>query len=327
MLPFISSCVSTGTSIRIVTDEPAEHFVVECEKSKDYLIGHNASSYTVTDNIIIAKSGEDVSCGLLLSGNSSRAKVHHPIYKFDRSEPGKNVDRVVYMVPSLDKINELEMQYIAGQFNTPSKIDEYSLKVSINTCAVSKRYLELFSKAGTPDYQQFSELYYEATLECMKKAESIRHDLGRSPEYFYFGKKGYQPELVFDRWMDDMWGFEYWKPYLKGTEEDNNRLVDRKPTYLVAYNHPEGGGVWLLLDAYSKEQIKQKYPELEPLDKRPEWMSAHREKSIVKDCNNKDLHWDIDEPATGWLLEHQKDKLARPCEKTKYLHMNQGVIR
>ena len=76
------SCVSisTGESLRIVTDKSTDDFLVKCTETNDYFIGHNASSYTTSGKVFVAKSNDDISCGLLIIGYNSSARVRHPTY-------------------------------------------------------------------------------------------------------------------------------------------------------------------------------------------------------------------------------------------------------
>jgi hypothetical protein len=56
------------------------------------------------------------------------------------------------------------------------------------------------------------------------------------------------------------------------------------------------GGIWILIDAESSEQIERLYPQLKVVNARPGWLNDEQMDKI-----RQHLHFDIDTPA-GWLL-------------------------
>lgn len=321
---------AAGATFRIVTDEPADDFVVACVRSKDYLIAHNASSYSEIYNVVVVSSNQNGSCGLLLSGRHTRLEVYHPTYVQDSTEAGSvedrsangGVDHIVHMTPSLTRLQELEQQYASGYWNQRKDPLGSFLERAEYACGfeghTAKRYLDLYSKHGKPDYPKLKARYADKTLACLKSREAIRHKYGRSAPQFYVdsghypcarldskscSNAQYRPDLALQKQMDYAWGETLWGPHL-GSEEERNRAFGKK-TYLVVLNDPKGGGTWFLIDAYSKAQIKRKYPDFVAYDDKPNWMTDSQKTRFVKNCDGTDLHWDIDKP-TGWLLDYEK---------------------
>jgi len=68
-----------------------------------------------------------------------------------------------------------------------------------------------------------------------------------------------------------------------------------KNTYLAAHDYGTGG-IRILIDAESPQQVEQIYPQLKVVDKRPAWLEGHVWENIKARS-----HYDIDAP-TGWLL-------------------------
>ncbi|MFI4999207.1 MAG: hypothetical protein ACHQK9_04950 [Reyranellales bacterium] len=70
-----------------------------------------------------------------------------------------------------------------------------------------------------------------------------------------------------------------------------------KSRYLFVYDYGTGG-VWGIMHASSKEEIKRKYPKLKIVDGRPSWMSDADYKQIEARSN-----FDIDDVPSGWLID------------------------
>ena len=68
-----------------------------------------------------------------------------------------------------------------------------------------------------------------------------------------------------------------------------------KTTFLAAHDYGMGG-IWVLIDADSPEQIERLYPQLKVVHARPDWLNDEQLDRI-----RRHLHFDIDAPA-GWLL-------------------------
>lgn len=69
-----------------------------------------------------------------------------------------------------------------------------------------------------------------------------------------------------------------------------------KQTFFAVYDYGMGG-VWVLIDARSPEEIEKLYPELEVATERPEWMTE----SDMAALDEESMHFDIDESPKGWL--------------------------
>lgn len=68
-----------------------------------------------------------------------------------------------------------------------------------------------------------------------------------------------------------------------------------KRAHLACYDYGMGG-IWVLIDAHSAEQVSRGYPELVVLE-RPDWMDDEQLRDL-----EATMHFDIDEPH-GWLAE------------------------
>ena len=73
-----------------------------------------------------------------------------------------------------------------------------------------------------------------------------------------------------------------------------------KKTFLAVYDYGMGG-VWLLIDATSKNQVEALYPELTVFEDRPDWMDPKRKKEFIKECMAAKRYWDIDDSPTEFL--------------------------
>jgi len=317
LIKSLSACVSSGPLIKIETSKTADDFIVECEWWMQGIIHGGDKRYKHSKNIL--RSGESFWCGvginLLPAGSNISHYILHPTY----SKP-INANRNEYkMLHWKEKNKEAKDLFKKGYWkDTKDPIGNYLRH--IDHCGITKNYLSSYHEDKTPDYLELKKKYFKDILECNKERERIVHEYGRSPANFYFilGKKTrpcinlkacpgkvYRPDLAFKRQSKKMWGLETWKPYLNGTEEEINRLVGNKRPYLVVYNDPKGGGTWLLIDAYSQESIKKKYPDLVSFDDKPKWMSNFQKERFVM-CNGVELRWDIEEEPTGWLLDYSK---------------------
>ncbi|MES9859129.1 MAG: hypothetical protein ABW166_21460 [Sedimenticola sp.] len=72
-----------------------------------------------------------------------------------------------------------------------------------------------------------------------------------------------------------------------------------KQKYLTVYDYGMGA-VWRYIQAESVDEIQNKYPELEILDKEPDWFSDGYEKTI-RTC-------DIDDTADPFLRKMRESK-------------------
>lgn len=344
-----SRSTSNNIELQKKSSETAYDFVVECYITT----GAKSFSHSRKNHerkIYVFNSGDRGWCGEGNLREHSSINILHPTYRLPvkhRSEPGQDHPndigkKITRMLHWRDYNKQARQLFKSGYWDQDPDPVTYYLD-SIHDCKITEEYLSLYNKASRPDFDTLKQRYYNDIQECKRQKAELYHKHGiYVNEYYYYKKDGeyhncelftkcsgkeYLPELTIKSQMEYMWNEKRWSSYQKDAEEKKNRQAGRKQTYLVGYDHPEGGGVWFLMDAYSKNQITNKYPEFKPFDDRPKWMSRLQKESFVKDCNDKVLHWDLEKPATGWLLEYKQGKKTRPCEKVKYIHINQGVIR
>ena len=78
--------------------------------------------------------------------------------------------------------------------------------------------------------------------------------------------------------------------------------IQMKHDYLVVYDYGTGG-VWSVIAAYSKEQVQARFPDLEVVDVKPEWMTGE-----MYDRIRSTLFFDIDTlVAPLWLRERSAE--------------------
>jgi hypothetical protein len=77
-----------------------------------------------------------------------------------------------------------------------------------------------------------------------------------------------------------------------------------KKTYLAAHDYGMGG-IWMLIDAESAQQIESTYPDVKVVDTRPSWLTDEIFARIKAHS-----HFDIDAPA-GYLLSLRRVQSAR----------------
>jgi hypothetical protein len=85
--------------------------------------------------------------------------------------------------------------------------------------------------------------------------------------------------------------------------------MSEKRPYIVTYDSGHGG-VWLVIDARSPQEINAKYPPLLVHEKRPDSMDDDDEKRYCSNCEKAGMHFDIDAESSGWLKE-LAEKLAK----------------
>jgi hypothetical protein len=69
-----------------------------------------------------------------------------------------------------------------------------------------------------------------------------------------------------------------------------------KKRFLLVYDYGQGG-VWLFIHARSADEIRAKYPELQVIERHPEWLKGDYLKRVESERT-----FDIDKPPSGWLL-------------------------
>lgn len=69
-----------------------------------------------------------------------------------------------------------------------------------------------------------------------------------------------------------------------------------KRRFLVVYDYGQGG-VWASIEAHSRAEIERRLPEVEIVEKRPDWLSRHELARI-----EQRMSLDLDSPR-GWLAD------------------------
>lgn len=325
--------MSLGESIKIVTDTATEDYLVECKKSHNYLIGHNASVYTVSGKTFIAKSGEEESCGLIVYGFNSHAHVSHPTYK--RVIWDKNNMKVKYTENDAKIMEFIHWQkrntqalelYKSGFWsNYTSPLDEYLQRLS--HCYISKKQLETYGYLTLPNYSDFKNKFYDEILECNREAEKIRHKHGKSRKSFYYAKWGrydeilkncasnyglckknrvYLPERTIAKRNNAMWNHIRWAPFLTDGEKQSRHLSgETKKTFIVGYGlqinirtwhelDKKSKHIWLKIDAYSKKDITRRFRGFTIFDSEPIWLPTYKKENYIKTCDGDLAHVDLD---------------------------------
>lgn len=333
----ITSCVSFGERFLINTKSPTEDYLVQCKKSHDYLIGHNASSYTAVGKAFITKSGEEESCDFIISGYNSRAYISHPTfkhqlikgdnyvnYKVDIMENGTKVNKFVHWKERNKKALEI---YKSGYWNSRhDPIKEYLSKIS--SCYISKEYLEVHNKNNSLNYKDLKNKYYTDILECNRENERIRHKHERSSDFFYYGRQGrynealmqclynrqscrekkeYLPDRAILARNDYMWGRKIWDPYLQGSDAERDKLIEkRKTTFIVGYG---------LGYIYHKDGTE------DPPDMLAGWLliDARTKQEILETYKGYTLTVFDSEPTE--LTEYKKERYLKGCDGT-ILHLD-----
>ncbi len=70
----------------------------------------------------------------------------------------------------------------------------------------------------------------------------------------------------------------------------------KKKPFLAVHDY-QTGGIWVVMNATSPEEITKKYPELEVIEKWPPFMTQVRYDKIAAK-----MTFDIDDDPSGWLL-------------------------
>jgi hypothetical protein len=77
--------------------------------------------------------------------------------------------------------------------------------------------------------------------------------------------------------------------------------------YLCCYNYGQGG-VWLLVDAASPEEVTNRYPGLTVFIGRPDWMTPEEEERMRQELEATGFRWNVRMPPTGWLLSYAQNE-------------------
>ena len=106
-----------------------------------------------------------------------------------------------------------------------------------------------------------------------------------------------------------MWSRKIWDPYLSGTHKERDHITGKlKKTYLVGYGLSKITNygklvepvtrktkhVWLLVDAYTRKDISNKYWDFTVFDTEPTWLPTYKMDNFIKGCDGDKLHLDID---------------------------------
>ena len=202
---YITGCTTAGPKIVIETNEPAEDFVVLCYKTKDYLIGHNASGYAVIDSIFVAESGKEVDCGVMLGGSGSSVSVLHPVLSSDgKSNYTKNgVKHLIYNKTQLDLLDEQKAKFEAGYWDK-YKNPGFEYANSVSGCGISFSYLDKYSKAKKVDKAHFKSLYDKPMSKCLTRLVNV---------YKKYRPNSSKQYTTGNEWAEKIWNSEKWSKY------------------------------------------------------------------------------------------------------------------
>lgn len=97
--------------------------------------------------------------------------------------------------------------------------------------------------------------------------------------------------------------------------------MNKKKTFMVIYDYGQGG-VWFLMDAYSKEDIENLRPEFVVYDDEhmPSWMTSQKKHEFIEHCEKNKYHWDIDKEFTGWLAMCLSQPLPKGSAVNEMIH-------
>jgi hypothetical protein len=201
----VTGCATVGPTIVIETPEPAEDFVVLCTKSKSHFIGHNASSYSAVDHVIVTESGKEVDCGLMLGGKRGNALILHPTLTGDgKSNYEKDgVEYIVFNKTKLDVLDEKKAKFEEGYWDR-YKNPGFKYANNLTGCGFPHQYFNYYSEVKNVDVEHFKKLYHKPMLECKKRTFSIL--------------KLYRPVASSslpsaETWMEQMWQSDAWGRY------------------------------------------------------------------------------------------------------------------
>ena len=180
----ITGCATVGPTIVIETDEPAEDFVVLCNKTKSHLfkIGHGGRE-VVTDHVIVTESGKEVSCGLMVGGSDGYVSTMHPTLTGDSTQNYEKdgVRHIVYNKTKLDLLDEQKAKFEAGYWDK-TRNPAWEYLGSRPGCGFPHQYFEYYKQAKRVKVEHFKNRYQKPILECAKKA--------------YIDTKKYKPHLA-----------------------------------------------------------------------------------------------------------------------------------
>lgn len=331
---FITAHIFSHDSILIETDEPIDDIVIICLWSSVFESLHGG--YTITKRkSIVTKSGVKASCGIdWLAGVSfSRAVSYnytlHPTYTISGKRSRYGTINATVMEKATVTFTNLEDEYNKSDQGSSKFALKHFLE-KMKRCGISTRYLENYNKTKSPDYITLKNRYYDDIYECNTKNEETHHKHGSSTDLMYYanygrfgeelvqcgyypqhckGEKHYLPERTIKSWVDAMWSRKTWDPYLQGSDEERDLLIGKKKiTFIVGYdlaysytkdgplNHPREQVGWLLIDAYTRDDIKNTYNDyrLTVFDTEPTWLVEYNKEKFIKDCDGHNLHLDTD---------------------------------
>lgn len=207
VLVYFGFNLSKGPKIIIETPKPAEDFLVLCTKSKDYLIGHNASSYSVVDKVFVVKSNELVDCGVMFWGDASGVRVSHPVYTGDGGKSNYEKDGVKHIVlnkTQLDYLDEQKAKFEAGYWDKyMSPGSRYA--ESIGGCGFPHKYFDYYSQVKKVEKEHFRKLYHDVFLECKKRVLPIKN------KYLPHTVRVKRPTA--EKSMENLWNSKGWEKH------------------------------------------------------------------------------------------------------------------
>jgi len=338
---FLCSCISQSAKIIVSTKSQIEDFQVKCTHTEKYLIGHNASGKMVMDKTISAKSNEDISCGLFVTGQNSRASVDHPTYESRKLRWDSTPNKVNNGVEIFEFVHWKEKNKIAkellekGYWGDKADPVAYYLQ-NLASCSIFYTDISKYGEEGNKGYSKLREKYYNDILECNRENEIIRHSFDRSKYYFYYilssdergnagaemcgeyncrGKRLYLPNSI-DRSMkygfrdDAIRGYKLYFPELTIKDKMNYRW-GRKiwGEYLTGTDND--------IDALTKSK-KTYYVAIRDLGD----FEFHKNKAVwlKLDANNRNEVNKIFNSAAifkiepTWLSNYEKDKFIKNCD-------------
>ena len=198
----ITGCATRGPVIKIVTEEPADDFVVVCNWMTTLSLHGGGSSTGRYPRVV--KSGEKVDCGRSLLSRGY-ASVMHPVYVLDENQKSEIEDGVTIIRPitKLQKLDELKDEFESGKWD---KYKNPGVKYSdeLVDCNFNNTYLNYYSQVKEVDVKYFKNKYHVPLLDCLKIVLPIRRKY--LPHVF-------EEESTAEELMNRMWESKRWSKY------------------------------------------------------------------------------------------------------------------
>ena len=170
-----SGCVSVGPTVRIETPEPAEDFVLVCDWASTSMFAIHGGAQVTKQNTYVVKSGEEVACGVALTGGRSSSRVMHPVYWGVKITEEDDVTVYRYTETKLDYLDKQKEKFEAGFWNEykwPG--DQFSYSVSGVCLKTFNKYFEYYlSGSNKFDFSDFRKKYHHPFLDCLRKEDML----------------------------------------------------------------------------------------------------------------------------------------------------------